>query len=72
MSTPVPQNDKDKVQPTGGVTVWSDADLERLAVIDDDVLAEAIRDARRRFPELAALLEAKPYTGQGDDDGPSA
>lgn len=67
-----PSDTNGKVQPTGGVTVWSDADLERLAQIDEAALLDAIQDARRRFPELMALIEAKPYDGQGDDDGQSA
>lgn len=66
-----PQPKPDKVQPSGQVTAWSDADLERLAAIDADVLADAIQDARRRFPELAALLEAQLVDGQGVGDGQS-
>jgi hypothetical protein len=62
--------DNSKVQPKGSVSVWSDEDLARLAEVDEAALVEAIEDLRRRFPELAALLETQAY--EGEDDGQSA
>jgi hypothetical protein len=38
----------------------TEEDLERWSKITPAVIGDSIADARRRHPELAALLEAKP------------
>ena len=53
-------DEKKKSKIHGKSLKLSEEELEKWATITPAVIGDSIADARRRFPELAALLEAKP------------